>query len=98
MAAEDRRDSRRGGDRIVFDGPKRPSEAAGRSLNDRIRDNQEERRQRDGDMRRRDDSPDRRSRRPERRLEDNYRSALADGDDKAHHSSSETPLIAFYNP
>ena len=73
MATEDRRESRRGGDRIVFDGPKRTSEAAGKSLDDRMKDNQAERWQRDSDRRRRDSSPDRRSRRSERRLEDDDR-------------------------
>lgn len=73
VTTEDRRESRRGGDRIVFDGPKRTSEAAGKSLDDRIKGNQAERRPRDGDRRRRDGSPDRRSRRPERRLEDDDR-------------------------
>lgn len=73
MTREDRRDSRRGGDRIVFEGPQRESETGGKSLDDRIKDHQAERKQRDGDRRRRDGSPDRRSRRSERRLDDEDR-------------------------
>ena len=73
MTREDRRDSRRGGDRIVFEGQQRESETGGKSLDDRIKDHQAERKQRDGDRRRRDGSPDRRSRRSERRLDDDDR-------------------------
>lgn len=70
VTTDNRRDSRRGGDRIVFDGHQRASEITGKSLDDRIKKDQAEKRQRDTDRRRRDGSPDRRSRRPERRLDD----------------------------
>ena len=70
MTTEDRKDSHRGGQRIVFEGHERKSDEVGRSLDARIKDNQSERRQRDSDRRGRDSSPMRRSRRPERRLDD----------------------------
>lgn len=77
MGTEERRDIRRGGDRIVFDGQHKASETGGKSLDDRIKDHQTDRRQRDSDRRRRDGSPDRRTRRPERRMEDDDRCLLA---------------------
>ena len=70
MTTEDRQDSRRGGQRIVFEGHERKSDEAGRSLDSRIKDSQSERRQRDSDRHGRDSSPMRHSRRPERRLDD----------------------------
>ncbi len=70
VTTDSRRDIRRGGDRIVFDGHQKDSEAGGKSLDDRIQDDRAERRQRDSARRRRDDSPDRRNRRPEGRLDD----------------------------
>ena len=70
VTTEDRKDSHRGGQRIVFEGHERKSDEVGRSLDARIKDNQSERRQRDSDRRGRDSSPMRRSRRPERRLDD----------------------------
>ena len=75
MSTEDRKDSHRGGQRIVFEGHERKSDEVGRSLDARIKETQGERRQRDSDRRGRDSSPMRRSRRPERRLDDDRSTA-----------------------
>ena len=73
MTTEGRRDSRRGGQRIVFEGHERKPEETERSLDARIKEHQSERRQRDSDRRGRESSPMRRTGRPERRPMDDNR-------------------------